>query len=99
MKVCRGQVRECRYDYSMNDHDNHDHLVCIHDEKYTEGQSAYITDSLGFHKVGNPTKMIPAVTLHLYIPPIKVCKIWANEEDSAPSQCYSSHYSEYGQVL
>ena len=99
MKVCRGQVRECRYEYPAGSGDATERsLECIHDETYSEGELAYISDYMGFHKVGNPSDTIPAVTLHLYVPPISQCKIWV-KEDCAPSTCYSSNYSEYGRIL
>ena len=100
MKVCRGQVQECRYEYPHGSLETSAEisLECIHDETYTEGQLAYITDSMGYHKVGNPSTTVLAVTMHLYVPPIKVCKIWMTEA-CAPSKSYCSHYSEYGHVL
>lgn len=33
-------------------------------------------DSLGFHKVGNSDDHTPAMTLHVYIPPPKSCRVW-----------------------
>lgn len=101
MQVCRGQVQECRYEYrqsSSKAQTESRSLECIHDETYTEGQLAYIADSLGYHKVGNPNATAPAVTMHLYVPPIKSCKIWMSE-DSGPSKSYCSNHSEYGSLL
>jgi hypothetical protein len=34
-------------------------------------------DSLGLHKVGNPCLEIGSVTLHLYTPPFKSCRVWS----------------------
>jgi cysteine dioxygenase len=96
MQVLQGEVLECRYEYSKEPSmDGHKGLTCIHNETYHEGQLAYIADSLGYHKVGNPTKATPAVTLHLYCPPIDVCNIWL-QEDGPPCKSYSCLYSEYG---
>lgn len=99
MKVCRGQVRERRYEYPFgSSSDQKRSLECIYDQTYSEGGLAYISDSLGFHNVGNPSENVPAVTLHLYVPPIKVCKIWM-KQDCDPSSCRSCNYSEYGHIL
>ena len=61
------------------------------------GQLAYMDDFMGYHQVGNPDKSQPAVTLHLYIPPFKKCKIWPNASEasksSASNMCY---YTKYG---
>jgi cysteine dioxygenase len=89
MQVLEGDVRECRYD---------EELHCISDETFHEGELGYITDSMGYHKVGNPTNE-PSVTLHLYAPPIQTCRVW-NED--APQKCKSAtacNYSEYGRVI
>eukprot|EP00816_Leptocylindrus_hargravesii_P007210 CAMPEP_0196801000 /NCGR_PEP_ID=MMETSP1362-20130617/613_1 /TAXON_ID=163516 /ORGANISM="Leptocylindrus danicus, Strain CCMP1856" /LENGTH=195 /DNA_ID=CAMNT_0042171669 /DNA_START=264 /DNA_END=848 /DNA_ORIENTATION=- len=73
MKVCEGSVTEARY--SRTDADA-DELVCTQDATFYEGAIAYIADWLGYHKIGNPSKSQPAVTLHLYSPPFDSCKIW-----------------------
>lgn len=70
MKVLQGEVEEQRYRSTPNGE-----LECFQDEKYHEGGSVYIEDSMGYHKVGNPGSL-PAVTLHLYIPPIRSCRMW-----------------------
>jgi hypothetical protein len=64
---------------------------------------AYITDSMGYHKVGNPSTHQPAVTLHLYAPPFNECTVWCDENKSSlgptPKLARSCNYSEYGQVV
>ncbi len=42
---------------------------------YCEGQVSYMSDDLGLHKIANPNKDMPAVTLHLYTPPFGSCKV------------------------
>jgi cysteine dioxygenase len=64
-----------------------------------EGDSAYIQDSMGYHKVGNPSKTVPAVTLHLYCPPFLSCKIWMSPNQEKPSQSCVCYFSEYGNVV
>lgn len=50
-----------------------------------------------YHKVGNPSKTVPAVTMHLYCPPFEKCKIWLNPNDAShPSKACICNYSEYG---
>jgi cysteine dioxygenase len=64
-----------------------------------EGDSAYIQDSMGYHKVGNPSQTIPAISLHLYCPPFSKCKIWMDANQTKPSQSCVCYYSEYGTIV
>lgn len=51
-------------------------------------------DSIGVHSVQNPTNM-PAMSLHIYSPPIRKCKYYCAETgEELTAEC--SYYSEYG---
>ncbi len=63
-----------------------------------EGQSTFVQDSMGYHKIGNPTLQQPAVSLHLYCPPFAHCKVWLGLNEDAQQGCVT-HYSEYGRIL
>ncbi|CAB9500292.1 Cysteine dioxygenase type 1 [Seminavis robusta] len=102
LSVLQGQVQECRYEYPDDDDAG---LKCIADETFSQGQVAFINDSIGLHKVGNPSKDVLAVSLHLYAPPFGECKVWVPDEDDpagnvtpTASDC-ATYHSEYGQVL
>lgn len=45
-----------------------------------DGQTSYLTggEDIGFHSVGNPSKDLGAVTLHLYTPPFSSCRCWCD---------------------
>lgn len=47
------------------------------------GLVGYINDARGLHRVGNPSPHAPAVSLHLYHPPIRACLTFA-PGDAAP---------------
>lgn len=95
MHVLQGQVQECRYEYPTNDDDS---LLCIADQTFKAGQTAFINNSIGLHKIGNPGT-IPAVALHLYAPPFQKCKVWDDDKGgSAPKVGSATHFSEYGWV-
>lgn len=49
------------------------------------GESTYIHDKIGLHRISNPSSEHPAVSLHLYSPPITRCK-WFNEASGAAVQ-------------
>lgn len=88
LQVLEGGIREVRYDAKLNPVSRID---C------GASELSYITDNLGYHKVGNPTST-PAVTLHLYAPPFERCRCWYSEGDdpSEPSSGKSTNHSEYG---
>jgi len=103
LQVLQGQVNECRYE----EHDGT--LSCTADETFVEGQVAFINDSIGLHKVANPSQNTPAVSLHLYAPPFQECRVWVEDESdtraagnqdswSVKTSSCSSYYSEYGVV-
>jgi cysteine dioxygenase len=89
MKVLEGGVRECRYDTKLN---------CISDAVFHQGDLTYMTDSIGYHKVGNPTNQ-QAMSLHLYSPPFSRCRVWRDETQETAKQCDLQNHSEYGRVL
>ena len=43
------------------------------------GHVGYINDGRGLHAVGNPSPAVPAVSLHLYHPPIRSCLAFAGD--------------------
>jgi cysteine dioxygenase len=90
LKVFRGSVQECRYDSN---------LQCVSDETFHEGQLGYIYDSMGYHKVGNPSKFEGAITLHLYAPPILRCRVWRSEDPKSEEISKSINFSEFGKIV
>lgn len=72
LKVLLGSIQESRYS---------DTLELQSEAVFTEGQIGWITDSIGYHKIGNPTMDQPAVTLHIYAPPVQQCRIWRKVTD------------------
>lgn len=96
LQVLKGTIQECRYNQELN---------CTSDQTFGKGQIAYMTDAMGYHKIGNPTIDEPAVSLHLYAPPIQECRTWRLVDPATHSseekvilcqRCQSTHYSEYG---
>ena len=51
-------------------------------------------DTIGLHRVGNPDEK-PAVSLHLYWPPITVCKKF-KEETGQAENCEVTYHSKDG---
>lgn len=93
LRVCEGKIQETRYEINGES----DTFEVTSDEVYEDDAPAFIDDSMGYHKVGNPSKTTPAVTLHLYCPPFDQCKIWLDPSHaSCPSNACMCNYSEYG---
>ncbi|OQS00826.1 calcineurin-like phosphoesterase [Thraustotheca clavata] len=61
----------------------------------TEGVT-YMDDTLGLHKVGNPSTEIDAITMHLYAPPYEKCRLFFDPKDANKnSVAFATYYSEY----
>jgi cysteine dioxygenase len=100
VRVCEGKIQETRYEVTENDENEtgtSTRLVMISDAVIEDSMPTFIHDSIGYHKVGNPSDAQVAVTLHLYCPPVKECKIWHDPADSSrPSTAVMHNHTEYG---
>lgn len=64
----------------------------------TTGQTAYIHDNIGWHRVSNASQQSSAVSLHLYAPPIERCKTFCEVEGKVRAQAACPYYSVDGKV-
>ncbi|KAF0704761.1 Aste57867_7262 [Aphanomyces stellatus] len=88
----QGTLNEVRY---WNDGEK---LVETSNVLITGGVS-YMDDSLGLHKIGNPSSDVDAITLHLYAPPYDKCRLWFDPADASKSStAVANFYSEYGAI-
>lgn len=83
IKTIRGCIRETRYEV----HEETNEIRQSKVKFFNEGQVSYMHDSIGLHKIGNPNKDTGSVTLHLYTPPFKSCRIW---NESGPGSLSNS---------
>lgn len=79
IKTLRGCIREVVYGID----EDKDHLQPVRTRFYNEGQVSWMSDSIGLHKIGNPSPESGSVTLHLYTPPFSECKVWNSSTDNA----------------
>lgn len=56
----------------------------------------YFVDSLGLHRVENPSHTEPAVSLHLYCPPFEQCGVF-NQQTGQRTTCKMTFWSQYGE--
>jgi len=73
IKTIRGCIKETTYTTNIKTNE----IKQKHVRFFSEGQVSYMHDSIGLHKIGNPSHDLGAVTLHLYTPPYGSCKVWA----------------------
>ena len=96
LQVLDGTIRECRYRHTVGNGRGKDApLYCYEETTASQGDTMYIDDSQGLHKIGNPQQHQVAITLHLYSPPVQKCLTWKTELDR-PQEAKMINYSEYG---
>lgn len=90
MNVCEGCIHEVRYGVNVEE----DSFEVLGESFFHEGEQTYINDSMGYHKVGNPSNNQMGISVHLYSPPFQKCQIWMNSSQrvsrsSVCNMCYS----------
>ena len=65
-------------------HDN-GHLCLTKTTELGPEAAAYIDDSMGIHRMGNASSSAPAMSLHIYSPPIHRCRVF-DEQTCATRQ-------------
>lgn len=93
VKLIQGSVLEVRYKCENGKMVQTEELVLEGNDSVS-----FMHDSMGYHKVGNPSDSMDAITLHLYAPPFDQCRLWLDTEDASNSRkAQTCFYSEYGQ--
>ncbi|CAF0937131.1 unnamed protein product [Rotaria sp. Silwood1] len=98
MKCLQGTLIETKYAWPNDGSENKEeplHAICQTELK--DGKVAYINDSIGLHRVENPSHTDTAVTLHLYVPPYNHCNIF-DERTGRASEVHVTFYSKGGQL-
>ena len=52
-----------------------DEIKPMSENVYEPGLVSFMNDLIGLHKISNPDTNSWAVTMHLYVPPFKTCKV------------------------
>ncbi|CAN0491295.1 unnamed protein product [Ectocarpus sp. 12 AP-2014] len=86
VKVLTGEIKETRYSLGPPTHreitsgDGHggENMVQTSSVTCTPGAVTYIEDSMGLHKMENPSSTEECISLHLYSPGILECTTWAD---------------------
>ncbi|KAI8871728.1 cysteine dioxygenase type I, partial [Ramicandelaber brevisporus] len=104
MKVLSGNLTETRYAWpnpneatpsEVSDEDAKSMEVM---QKMTLGKDevTYIHDRIGLHRVSNASDSEPAVSLHLYSPPIRICKMFNERTGAARAVSCQVFFSKDG---
>lgn len=94
VRTLTGSIQECVYKVSDSGE-----ILPLREGVYRAGLTSFMSDSIGLHKIGNPHPTEGAMSLHLYVPPFRKCKIWpGNMHISDSTEGTICHYSEYGEL-
>ena len=58
----------------------------------------YNLDSIGLHRIENPSHTTPGITLHVYIPAYSECHGF-DQNTGKTSKCQVTFYSKYGRKV
>jgi len=96
MKVVHGTVTESLFDWPDESLD-HQVMEPRKENRYQTNSVAYIHDKIGLHRVSNPSHSQPAVSLHLYCPPINECSLFDQTSGRRRYSGKIAFYSKQGQ--
>lgn len=107
MKVLQGTLSEVRFEYpkehstsltDISDSEDEDNeglkeisRTCLH-----HNDVCYINDTLGLHRIENPSNIDTAVSLHLYCPPFDTCHVF-NHRTGQRTPCKVTFWSKFGE--
>lgn len=97
MKCIQGTLVETKYAWPKDGEDKDGPMHLISRTELKEGSVAYIHDSIGLHRVENPSHTEAGVTLHLYVPPYDHCNIF-DERTGQTNEVKVTFYSVGGQL-
>jgi len=93
MKMVQGTLEEVRFAWPEKAGEE---LQEIRRTRLNLNEVCYINDSLGLHRVENPSHVEGAVSLHLYCPPYSECSVF-NKNTGQRSKCTVTFWSMFGE--
>jgi cysteine dioxygenase len=99
MKCIEGSLVETQYAWPKDNDDvnKEEPMHMINRTELKDGKVAYINDSIGLHRVENPSHTDTAITLHLYVPPYDHCNTY-DERTGHINEAHVTFYSVGGQL-
>ncbi|RZF42066.1 hypothetical protein LSTR_LSTR006659 [Laodelphax striatellus] len=100
MKMLHGQLEEIRFAWPDEDDktelpENEKGLAELSRTNLKTNQVCYINDSMGLHRVENPSHSDTAVSLHVYCPPFDSCNVF-NQRTGEKSKSKVTFWSKFG---
>jgi len=97
VKMLDGQLQETLYEWpTEEDAAMGAPLVQRSVNQCQTNQVAYINDSIGLHRMENPSHTDKAISLHLYSPPFSKCMMF-DERTGHQTQCKVTFWSKFGE--
>lgn len=109
MKMLQGKLSEVRFQWPDQEHVERDEedgddgaegrpLEELSRTDLLLNDVCYINDSMGLHRVENPSHSDPAVSLHLYCPPFSSCSVF-NQRTGKRTPCSVTFWSKRGKKI
>ena len=98
MKVLSGTLKETLFAWPDESAGEMQPMQQTGSTLFCTDEVTYINDSVGLHRVENPSHTDPAVSLHLYCPPITLCKRF-EERTGQAHNCKVTFYSRDGEKV
>jgi cysteine dioxygenase len=93
MKCLDGELTETQYVQPSNDQP----MQVLATNELNAGDVTYIHDTIGLHRVHNPSSVKPAMTLHLYIPPYAKCNVYDPETGRVNGTPQMTFHTKFGE--
>lgn len=97
MRVMEGSLQEIQYAWPASSQSRGQPVTELNKRDLVTDEVTYINDSIGLHRIQNISHTDPAISLHLYSPPITTCHTFEQRTGRAHS-CTVSFFSRNGSV-
>ncbi|XP_040199728.1 cysteine dioxygenase type 1 [Rana temporaria] len=94
LKILQGNLKETLYEWPQKK--SNGAMVKTSEAVLKLNQCAYINDSMGLHRVENPSHTESAVSLHLYSPPFNHCQTF-DQRTGHKNTVKMTFWSKYGE--
>ncbi|XP_053557547.1 cysteine dioxygenase type 1 [Bombina bombina] len=94
LKILQGSLKETLYEWPQKK--NNGEMVKKSEGVLKLDQCAYMNDSIGLHRVENPSHTETAVSLHLYSPPFDQCHTF-DQRTGHKNTVKMTFWSKYGE--
>lgn len=93
MKILQGNLKETLFAWPGKKETGE--MIKKSERVLKENQCAYINDTIGLHRVENPSHTETAVSLHLYSPPFETCQTF-DQRTGHKQKVKMTFYSQFG---